>query len=104
MNPGRRLFSNQEWERIARSLQLSEREFQILQCLFDDLKEVKIAERLSLSPHTIHTHLERMYHKIGATSRVGILLKVFKRYLVLNDANGASGAKFEPNEQPSPIM
>lgn len=93
MNPGRRLFSKQEWERIARSLQLSKREFQILQCIFDELKETMIAERLGLSSHTIHTHLERMYHKIGTRSRAGIILKVFDRHLVLNGTNGASGAK-----------
>jgi DNA-binding CsgD family transcriptional regulator len=104
MNLGRALFSNREWERIARSLQLLQREFQIVQCIFDDLSEARIAERLSLSPHTIHTHLERMYHKIGATSRVGILLRVFKRYQLLKGANGASGAKFERDEQPNPLM
>jgi DNA-binding NarL/FixJ family response regulator len=75
------MFSDSIWRLLAGSLELSQREFQILQAVFDDQKESAIAANLSISSHTVHTHLERLYHKLGVTSRVTLVTRVFVEYL-----------------------
>ena len=85
---GRSLLSEDQWRTIARSLLLSGREFQILQNIFDDRKELAIAEELGISAHTVHTHLERLYRKLAVGSRCGLIVRVFAEYLALEQARG----------------
>jgi DNA-binding CsgD family transcriptional regulator len=75
------MFSNETWCRLTGSLGLSQREFQIVQTLFDDQKESVIADHLGISPHTVHTHIERLYRKVGVASRVALVRRVFVEYL-----------------------
>ena len=74
--PGRNLFRPSEWERLGNILQLSPRELEILQAVFDDLSEPVIAKRLDLSVHTVHTYLKRLYQKLDARSRVEVVCTV----------------------------
>jgi DNA-binding NarL/FixJ family response regulator len=69
------------WKTIAKSLRLSPRELQIIQAIFDDRKELAIAHELTISVHTVHTHLERLYRKLGVSSRVGLILSILSEYL-----------------------
>lgn|SRR6266498_2424422 len=69
------------WEVIANSLRISDRELQIIQGIFDDRKEFAIAEELMISMHTVHTHLERLYRKLGVSSRVRLVLYILSEYL-----------------------
>jgi ATP/maltotriose-dependent transcriptional regulator MalT len=71
------------WETIAKSLRISNRELQIVQGVFDDRKEYAIAHELKISMHTVHTHLERLYRKLGVTSRLGLVLCIVSEYLSL---------------------
>jgi len=82
----------------VRSLGLSPRERQIVRRVFDDLKENAIADDLSISPHTVHTHVERLYHKLGIGSRCEIVVRVFREYLALLDAGKLNGRKSGPEE------
>ncbi len=77
---GRSLFSDEEWNALACSLKLSSREFQISRGLFDDETEEGIAIRLSISPHTVHTYLNRLYRKLGARNRCQLLICVFTEH------------------------
>ena len=63
------LFSEEQWQAIALSLGLSAREFQVLRPIFDDEPDAAIACRLGISSHTVHTHLGRLYRKLGVRSR-----------------------------------
>lgn len=81
---GDRLFTERQWSAIAVNLRLSEREFQIVRCCFEDLKESAIARRLGISYHTVHTHLERLYKKLGVCSRPAMMVQVFSAYIALN--------------------
>lgn len=81
---GDRIFTERQWCAIAESLRLSEREFQIVRCCFDDLKESAIARHLGISYHTVHTHLERLYKKLGVCSRPAMMVQVFSAYIALN--------------------
>ena len=77
------MFSLRAWDEIACNLRLSGRELEIVRGIFDDLTESAIAERLQISSHTVHSHLERLYHKLGVTGRVKLLLRVIETYLAL---------------------
>lgn len=80
---GAAMFSEQAWDEIARSLKLSGRELQIVREVFDDNTEFAIARNLNLSPHTVHTHCERLYHKLGVTDRVKLVLRVTNEFIAL---------------------
>ena len=78
---GRRMLSEARWCAIGEALRLSGRELQIVRCLFDDLTEAAIALELGISAHTVHTHLERLYRKLGVVSRCGAILRVFSEHV-----------------------
>jgi len=72
------LLTNRQWLKVARRLALSERELQIAKLIFDDLRQTAIATRLGISPHTVRTHMERLYYKLDVKSRVGLVLRVLR--------------------------
>jgi DNA-binding NarL/FixJ family response regulator len=69
------------WKLIANSLHISDRELQIIQEIFDDRKESAIADDLTISVHTVHTHLERLYRKLGVSTRAGLVVCILSEYL-----------------------
>ena len=77
---GRGVLDENEWRAVTHTLRLSARECQIVKRLFDDASEAVIAEDLGISPHTVHTHLERLYHKLGVGSRCAVVVRVFGAY------------------------
>jgi len=78
------------WQAIAGRLQLSPREVEIATCVVGDLKESAIARRIGISTHTVHTHLERLYHKLSVNSRVELVVRVFHTYLELVNEPGST--------------
>jgi len=48
---------------------LTAREVEVLRLLAGGLTDLKIAEKLVLSPRTVHTHISSIYIKLGITSR-----------------------------------
>jgi len=48
---------------------LTAREVEVLRLLADSLTDLQIAEKLILSPHTVHAHISSIYTKLGITSR-----------------------------------
>jgi DNA-binding NarL/FixJ family response regulator len=77
----RSILSSNAWRRIANSLRISDRELQIVQGIFDDQKELTIADDLRISVHTVHTHLQRLYRKLGVNTRAGLILCILSKYL-----------------------
>jgi DNA-binding CsgD family transcriptional regulator len=80
---GRSILTHDGWRTIAQSLRISDRELQIIQGIFDDRKEFAIADDLMISVHTVHTHLERLYRKLGVSSRVALVLYILSEHLSL---------------------
>lgn len=48
---------------------LTPREVEVLRLLADGLTDLQIAEKLILSPRTVHAHISSIYTKLGITSR-----------------------------------
>jgi DNA-binding NarL/FixJ family response regulator len=80
---GRSILTYDAWKTIAKSLRISDRELEIIQGIFDDRKEFAIASELKISAHTVHTHCERLYRKLGVSSRVALVLYILSEYLSL---------------------
>jgi DNA-binding NarL/FixJ family response regulator len=85
---GSSIFSTEAWTQIGRSLGLSGRELQIVRGTFDDKTELEIAADLHISPSTIHTHVERLHHKLAITDRAQLLLRVTQEFLALTATPG----------------
>src|ERR1017187_1778773 len=85
---GAAMFSEPAWREIARSLRLPGQELQVVLGMFDDHTEAAIARQLQVSPPTVHTYCERLYHKLGVTGRVKLALRVINEYITLTLAPG----------------
>jgi DNA-binding NarL/FixJ family response regulator len=77
------VFSEKAWKAIAASLELSGRELEIVRGVFEDRTEYAIATDLRISPHTVHTHVERLRHKLQVANRVQLVLRVMDEFLGL---------------------
>jgi len=60
---------------------LTEREQKILELMTQGLIKKEIADKLSLSYHTVDTHLRNIYTKLHVHSRTGAVAKAFKERL-----------------------
>ena len=74
------MFVPGEWRSLASCLGLSPRETGIVRAVFDGDSERRTAERLGLSPHTVHTYLWRIYRKLQVQSREELLVRVFAEF------------------------
>jgi DNA-binding CsgD family transcriptional regulator len=68
------------WLLICTSLGLSSREADVCSLALDDLSEDQIARELGISAHTVHTHFERVYRKLGVRSRCQLIVSLFRAY------------------------
>ncbi len=79
--PATALFGEDGWRYLAEKHHLSGREVQIAQAIVEDRKETAVAEALGLSPHTIHTYVERLYRKLEVVSRVELVVRLTQHFL-----------------------
>ena len=69
--------SQRDWERTAARLRLSPRELEIVQRIFGgDATEKQIALNIGMSHKTVHSHMMRLYDKLGVRTRAQMLLRV----------------------------
>lgn len=80
---GATLFSDQAWGGISKALGITRRELQIVHGVFDNLPESGIAQRLGISEHTAHTHLNRLFKKLTVTTRTELVLRVMEQVIVI---------------------
>jgi DNA-binding NarL/FixJ family response regulator len=57
---------------------LSKREQDVVLCVLEGLSNREIAQRLKLTEHTVKNYLFRVFDKLGVSSRVEVVLYVFK--------------------------
>ena len=75
---GAATLTDQEWKTLGRLMRLSPRELQIVEAVCLELKDRAIAERLGISTHTVRTHFERLFRKLGVHSRGGVAVNAMK--------------------------
>ena len=73
---GAGIFDEATWRSVAVLLGLSTRELQVVRGVFNDGTEYAIASDLNISPHTVHTYVERLHQKLGVVDRVQLVLRV----------------------------
>jgi DNA-binding CsgD family transcriptional regulator len=86
---GESFISELGWRCLARKLKLSDREIEIARAVLKDQTERAIARRLGISPHTVHTHLERLYRKLQVSSRLELAVRLFQTLLMLTAEPGS---------------
>ena len=59
---------NQDGTHINRQ-QLSRREREIMACLFQGCSDKEIADTLRIGAGTVHSHMHRIFDKLGVTTR-----------------------------------
>lgn len=69
-------------EQAESEAQLSKREAEILQMVAYGASTRKVAEDLGISPHTVKTHLERIFEKFGASDRAQAVAIAIRRGIV----------------------
>ena len=80
---GSSLLTDHAWLEISRTLDLTKRELQIVQSVFDNQHEVEIAKCFKLSPHTVHMHMNRLFKKLTVTSRTELVLRIVEQMVAL---------------------
>ena len=74
------LFSEEQWLAIANRLELSPCAFQIVKLVFEDAGAVHRRGAWRLREHDPHA-VGWLYRKLGATSRVGLVLRIVRAHL-----------------------
>ncbi len=80
---GAAILGHHAWSEIAKALGITARETQIIQAVFDNLTEKEIAERLKISPHTVHMHMNRLFNKLTVRSRTELVLRIVEELVTL---------------------
>jgi ATP/maltotriose-dependent transcriptional regulator MalT len=75
------LFASLNWQVYPTPLgepftALTEREWVVLCGLRSDDGEKQLADRLRLSPHTLHSHIKSIYRKLGVQGRLPLLQRL----------------------------
>ncbi|EMS31792.1 regulatory protein, LuxR:Response regulator receiver [Mariniradius saccharolyticus AK6] len=70
---GVKFFTSNFFNKLRDDYQLSDREMEIMQLIFCQYETNEIAEKLSLSPHTVRTHRKRIYKKLKIHNLSGLL-------------------------------
>jgi len=65
---------------LAETTALSKREEEIGRLVASGLSNSEVAQRLSLSRHTVKNYLFRVYEKLGISTRIELVLYVLSRY------------------------
>lgn len=64
------------------AVHLTQREREILRLVVEGRTEVRVAEALGISPHTVRTHLVRVYEKLDVRSRAAAVREAVERRIV----------------------
>lgn len=62
---------------------LSSRETAILEHLYRGLSIPQIGDALFISPHTVHTHIKKIYHKLQVNSRSQAIYEAVRKKLIM---------------------
>jgi two-component system NarL family response regulator len=78
----RKLIREFQGEGIDKQYLLSHRETEVVKEVENGLSYKDIAVKLSISPHTVHTHIKNIYEKLHAKDRQGALIAARKKGII----------------------
>jgi len=64
------------------SYNLSSKEFEVLQLITEGMNDLEIANKLYISPHTVHTHIKSIFQKLDVHTRHELVAKAFREHLL----------------------
>lgn len=64
------------WPLVITKLRLSPRESAVASLCLDSVPVDQIGQLLTMSPHTVRSHLRRIYSKAGVSNRFDLLIRV----------------------------
>ncbi len=70
-------FEPREWAEIVRILELAPQQARIVELLLMGMADKQVAAELGLALPTVRTYLGRIFVRVGASDRVGLILAVF---------------------------
>jgi two-component system nitrate/nitrite response regulator NarL len=76
---------------------LSGREIDVVRCVVEGLSNREIAQRLTLTEHTVKNYLFRIFDKLGVSSRVEVVLYAFRNSTSLQDSPAAVASRKRRN-------
>lgn len=62
--------------------QLTERELQVLTLVIDGQRNKEIADRLVITPATVKYHIQRLFLKLGVSTRTELVVVAIQRHLI----------------------
>ncbi len=62
---------------------------EVVKAVFDNKKETAIGDDLGISQHTVHTHLDRVYEKLGVGNRQELVQSIIGEFLDLTADPGS---------------
>jgi predicted ATPase/DNA-binding CsgD family transcriptional regulator len=68
--------------RVRYSTDLTRRELEVLSLVTQGLTDMQVAERLVVSPHTVHVHINSVYRKVGVNTRSALTRYALEHRLV----------------------
>lgn len=71
------VLSGQEWARLTQELELTPRQAEIIGHLLLGKSDKQIAKKLGITVPTVRTHMGRLFHKLGISDRVELILHIF---------------------------
>ncbi|MCW3787300.1 response regulator transcription factor [Plebeiibacterium sediminum] len=66
----------------SNSIELTKREYEVLECLCQGLSAKESAERLNISPRTIEKHRTELFAKTGTNSSIALVVYAVKNNLI----------------------
>jgi DNA-binding NarL/FixJ family response regulator len=72
---------DREWSAIVASLRLCKRETEVVSGIIAGESEARLAERLGISTHTVHTYIDRLYRRLAVRSRCELVVRIFEVYV-----------------------
>ena len=78
---GRTILNHVDWRRVGAKLNLSARQLELVQHIFDGKRLQTIALDMGLSLGTVKTYSQRVHQKLGVSDRLELTLAVVSAHL-----------------------
>jgi DNA-binding NarL/FixJ family response regulator len=94
-------FSSDEWTAVTAQLRISPREKQLLAGVLSCQSEAAIAAELTLSRHTVHSYMTRLYRKMNVQDRSALVVCALTIYAQLRSEGCAEIPNTKRSQQPA---